>query len=238
MSELALGAHRLDDRLVPEQRPVGTVVAHQHAGGLAGAYCVGKPRAGFLVAVGALQNAQVVAEQRRRRIAAQLREGAVDEYHREIAGRGIADNDALGGVLDEVAPLLARPVVHSSLPASSFSSGAAAARASSSRALSHCGEASRAARAGPAAAPRRACREAQSRPHGCYRRAACRNLPTVPAGPGSRCLRRRRQRLPLTDHPQTLPPETSALRAARRESSAPTGWPGPDRPPRTAHGPP
>src|SRR6267378_1193309 len=98
-------------------------------------------RTRLLVAVRALQDAQVGAQQRRRRIAAHVRERGVDEQYRAVAGRGIADHDAFGCVLNDAAPGLRRPVVHVSRPASSVRAGAAAARASNSRARPHSAEA-------------------------------------------------------------------------------------------------
>src|SRR5205823_534936 len=59
MSELAGGAaHRLHHHLVPEERPVGTVVAHQHPRRLAPVERLAQARARLLVAVRALQDAQ------------------------------------------------------------------------------------------------------------------------------------------------------------------------------------
>jgi len=82
--ELPLGAHRLDDRLVPEHRAVGTIVTHQHPRRLALAHRVGETDACVLIAVAGLKDAQVGPEECGGRIAAHLHEGCVDEHDRAV----------------------------------------------------------------------------------------------------------------------------------------------------------
>src|SRR5215469_895425 len=144
MRELPRGPHRMEDRLVPEHRAVGAVVAHQDARRLALAYGLGEPRARLLITIGSLQDTEVGAKERGGGVAAHLHERRVDKNYRTVGRGRIADHDALGCALDHTAPGLRRPVVHGWLPGSSVSTGGALVRASSSRARAHSGEASRA----------------------------------------------------------------------------------------------
>src|SRR5215471_18755400 len=126
--ELALAAHRLDGRLVPEHRAVRTVVAYQHPRRLPSTHRLGETGARLLVTVVTLKNAQVGTEKRGGRIAAHLHERRVHEHDRTVGGSGVADHDAFGRALDHAAPGIRRPVVHAPLPGSSVSAGAAVAR--------------------------------------------------------------------------------------------------------------
>src|SRR6185437_306120 len=153
-------ADRLDHALVPEQRAVGAVVAHQHARRFALADGVRHAGARFLVAVGTLQDAQVAAEQRRRRIAAHLSEGGIHEHHRTVWRHGIADHDAFAGALHHAPPGVGGPVIHALPPGSRVRAGAAVTRARSSRARCQSAEASS---AGRSAAPARPCRRTRRR---------------------------------------------------------------------------
>ena len=97
-------AHRLDDDLVPELRAVRSIVADEHACRVASLERLAHPLTRLLIPVVALQDAQVGAQNRRDRIAAQLREGAVGIDHRAVACLRVANHDALGRPFDDGAP--------------------------------------------------------------------------------------------------------------------------------------
>ena len=97
-------AHRLDDCLVPEQRAVRAIVADEHASRFASLDRLAHALTRLLVSVVALEDAQVGAQNRRDRIAAELRERAVGIDHRAVGSLRIANHDALGRPLDDGAP--------------------------------------------------------------------------------------------------------------------------------------
>jgi hypothetical protein len=94
----------LDDGLVPEQRAVRAIVADEHASRFASLDRLAHALTRLLVSVVALEDAQVGAQNRRDRIAAELRERAVGIDHRAVGSLRIANHDALGRPLDDGAP--------------------------------------------------------------------------------------------------------------------------------------
>src|SRR6185437_5567657 len=246
---------RLDHHLIPKERPVGTVVAQQHARGLAPLHRLPHALPAVLLAIAPLEDAQVLAQQVIDRIAAHGGEGGIGVDDGLVGSHGIADHDALGRAVDDHAPGFCRPVVHS-LPPINVRNPSSAPEPRRIAAATPARAATPAYSSGPAGASRRArgvSRGVAPRPApaasaddpavplprraGCTP-AACRNPPTAPASPGPRCPRTPPRPLPSTDRRRTLPPGNASLRVIRRESRAPTGWKGPHRRRERGYGPP
>ena len=131
MRGLALAvAQRVDLHVVDEHGAVLALVAHQHAHRLVVAQRFAQRVELLLVAILALQQPQVLAEQVGGFVTGEPAERGVDVDDQAIAG-GVADDDAFGRDVERAAQEISLEAVHA-LPAVSLSRGAAAERASRS----------------------------------------------------------------------------------------------------------